>query len=854
MHKKKKRLRPSRRSRVNKQLQASSMDDWKLPDWIKQVQDIVDQGNFETAAEQFTQELIAEHINAASMPTKGFMMVACARLLKRMSQINRAEKLYKQLLELSPENIGILNEIAMLLCEQGKINEAVKYLAKAIKIDPNQPRLWTNLGSNLVRLGQSEKGVKLLQDAVEKMPNDNLIWSNLLFSMHYLPDVDRDAIFEKSRQWASINAPADMQAKTHSNTLDPERKLRIGYISPDFREHSVIYFFEPLLDGHYRDVVELYGYAKVAITDSTTERIKNKFDHYRNVYGLDDKATAELIEKDGIDILVDLAGHAGDTGIYAMAYKPAPIQVTWLGYPDTTGMTQIDYRLTDSIADPEGAEKFHSEKLVYLPDGFLCYSPGDVVPAMSALPFNKKGYITFGSFNNSAKINPFVIELWSRILKQTPNSRLLLKFKAGEDEQVGQIFIKEFEKFGISSDRISISGWLRSPEHLELYNQVDIALDTFPYNGTTTTCQAFLMGLPVISLVGRHHMSRVGLSILTRIGMEFFAASTPDEYVAKAVALAAKPDSLEKIRASMRTRLASSELCNNIGFARSLEQTYRKMWHQYCQSRGVEITADQVNEHHEIKNVDLNSSEPVQDKVPQMPKNKIKSKRGILYIIWGDKQEIENSLERATDSARQHHPELPIHVERLEKGNKITKTKMLEMTPFEETVFLDNDTAVMGRLDFGFEKAAQFGLACTLNGCPFARRYRDKRLTGDMIEYSSGVIFFTEKARPVFDAWNALFPKVDCSALHYKDNKLCVSPAADQASFALAIEQTGFLPFILPHNWNLHPEWNRFFFGPIKIWHGDYKVPESLLNWNENQSDENAVVRSVQMDVAQPSI
>jgi predicted O-linked N-acetylglucosamine transferase (SPINDLY family) len=435
-----------------------------------------------------------------------------------------------------------------------------------------------------MRLGYIDKAIALLRKTVEKLPDSNSMHSRLLLNMHYLPEVNHSSIFEESKRWAQRNLPQSLAKTSHRNTPDPERKLRIGYASPDFRTHSVSYFFEPLLDAHNRDIVEVYGYGNVVHYDSTTDRLKGKFDHYRNIRSLDNKAAAELIENDNIDILVDLAGHSAGSVVYTMAYKPAPIQVAWLGYPDTTGMSQIDYRLTDEIADPVEFKKFYSEELFYLPESFLCYSPGQMMPPVVQSPCLKRKSITFGSFNNSAKINSVVIEMWSRILKSTPDSSLLLKFKSGSDEEIRQIYLDRFAGHGISPDRIATSDWLPSRQHLELYGHVDIALDTFPYNGTTTTCQALLMGVPVITLAGDHHISRVGSSILTCLGLEFFIASTPDEYVAKAVALASNKEALDKIRSSMRTRMAVNPLCNKAKFAENIESAYRQMWRRWCQS------------------------------------------------------------------------------------------------------------------------------------------------------------------------------------------------------------------------------------------------------------------------------
>jgi len=538
-------------------------DAWcdNMPQWLCDARDAVIDGRIDEAAKLLDEQKVEQALSKLDRPSRIFTQFEVALMVRELGDGSRAEKLCKQIIESTPHP-AVYNELATIYEQQGRLNEAIRYLNDAMKMDPNEPRIWSNLAGDLIKLGQVEKGISLLRKAVEKMSDNNLAYSNLLLYMHYLPDPDASVIFEESKRWADRNAPAHLAKTDHRNNPDPDRRLKIGYISPDFRNHSVSYFFEPLLDGHNRDEVELYGYGNVMHYDETTDRLKSKFDHYRNIRPLDDKAVAQLVEDDAIDILVDLAGHSANSRISAMAYKPAPIQVTWLGYPNSTGMSQIDYRLTDSIADPPGSEKFYAEKLLYLPHGFLCYGPGRMMPPVAEPPASRKGCITFGSFNNSSKINPFIVELWARVLKSNEGSCLLLKFKSGGDEEIRNMYLERFEKFGIDRDRIATCGWLQPPAHLELYKEVDIALDTFPYNGTTTTCQALLMGVPVITMVGKSHMSRVGLSILTRVGLEFFAASNPDEYVAKAAALAAKIDALATIRATMRQRMAASALCN----------------------------------------------------------------------------------------------------------------------------------------------------------------------------------------------------------------------------------------------------------------------------------------------------
>jgi len=574
---------PSRPNAAEARKRPLDYDAWKvsMPRWLKEANAAVEDGRIEEATLLLEEKSVQKSLSSQSRSSRIFMMYKVALLVCQIGQVQRAEDLYQDILKINPHP-AIYSELATIYQHSGRLNEAIHYLGMAMEKAPNEPMLWGNLGTSLMRLGQTEKAIELLRKTTEKRPDNNPAYSNLFLYMHCLPEVDQSSVFEESRRWAQRNLPQRLAKTSHRNVPDPERKLRIGYVSPDFRSHSVTYFFEPLLDAHHRDIVEVYGYGNVMHYDATTDRLKNKFDYYRNIRPLDDKAVAELIENDSIDILVDLAGHSANSRIYAMAYKPAPVQVTWLGYPDTTGMSQIDYRLTDEIADPPGSEKFYAEELFYLPEGFLCYGPGEMMPAVAQSPCQTKGSITFGSFNNSTKINSVVIEMWSRILRSTPGSSLLLKFRSGGDDEIREMYVERFAEHGISPDRIATCSWLPPPAHLELYNRVDIALDTFPYNGTTTTCQALLMGVPVISLVGNHHMSRVGRSILSRLGLEFFVASTPDEYVAKAVALASKPDALSKIRSTMRMRMAVSPLCNKDKFAENIEQAYRKMWHRWC--------------------------------------------------------------------------------------------------------------------------------------------------------------------------------------------------------------------------------------------------------------------------------
>nr|MCS5623220.1 hypothetical protein [Candidatus Neomarinimicrobiota bacterium] len=287
-----------------------------------------------------------------------------------------------------------------------------------------------------------------------------------------------------------------------------------------------------------------------------------------------------LIKKDNIDILVDLSGHTEKNRLTMFTYRPAPIQVTWLGYPNTTGLSSIDYRFTDDISDPIGkADKLHSEKLVRLPKGFLCYQGNKSVPINKDPPCLKQGCVTFGSFNNLNKMTPKTIKTWVRILQAVPNSRLLLKSTQLLDPAIKSKYLEVFNQEGISKDRIDLYSWLpEANSHLRLYDHVDIGLDSFPYNGTTTTCEALWMGVPVITMLGDRHVSRVSASILTHIGLKEFIATDIDEYINKAVEYANNTDFLRLIRADLRHNMQNSDLCNAGAFTSNVEQAYQNMY------------------------------------------------------------------------------------------------------------------------------------------------------------------------------------------------------------------------------------------------------------------------------------
>jgi protein O-GlcNAc transferase len=433
--------------------------------------------------------------------------------------------------------------------------------------------------------GDLDAAVTAYRQALTLDPDFADAHSNLLLCLHYRPDVDAAELFAEHQRWGEQHgAPLAAMIATHANARDPKRRLRIGYVSPDFRAHSVSHFIAPVLAHHERRHFEVYCYYNAHQVDATTERLKGLADHWRNIAHLTDAEVAALIGQDGIDILVDLAGHTAHNRLLLFARKPAPIQVTYLGYPDTTGLATIDYRLTDALTDPPGAsERFHTEALVRLSQGFLTYQPSAESPPVNALPTLGGDQITFGSFNNAAKLNTAVIALWAQILRALPHAHLILKAAQLGDADTAERFRQRFAEHAIAPERLQILGAFASEgDHLKAYHGIDIALDPFPYNGTTTTCEALWMGVPVITLAGQTHAGRVGLSVLTQAGLSELITPTPEAYVERAIELAKDLPRLQALRQGLRARLAASALCDAHGFTQALETAYREMWERYC--------------------------------------------------------------------------------------------------------------------------------------------------------------------------------------------------------------------------------------------------------------------------------
>ena len=406
-------------------------------------------------------------------------------------------------------------------------------------------------------------------------------------TLNYTDTLTPDSLFaEHARLGAQLEAmsPSGDMSIRHG---DRGQRLRIGYVSPDFRKHSVAYFLEPLLRAHNKNSVEVFCYAEVLRPDVVTDRFKSLADGWLFTVGMSAENLTRRIREDGINILVDLAGHTAKNRLSVFTCKSAPVQVTWLGYPNTTGLRSIDYRLVDAVTDPHGeADALAVETLVRLPDGFLCYDPPDEAPKPTPPPCANGAAITFGSFNNPAKLSAMTLDAWAAILGQLPNARLLLKGKPFADQVTRELFLDRFAQRGVATKRIELMAWVpNTTSHLAAYQEVDISLDPFPYNGTTTTCEALWMGVPVVALSGNRHASRVGASLLRRLNLDELIARDAGEYVQIAVNLADQRDRLADLRRRLRPRMTASPLCDAPAFARHMEAVYRRMWEIWCAGR-----------------------------------------------------------------------------------------------------------------------------------------------------------------------------------------------------------------------------------------------------------------------------
>jgi len=452
-----------------------------------------------------------------------------------------------------------------------------------LALKPDWADALCNLGRAWKATGRLDEAIACFRRALALEPLCVSAHDNLLNTLHYDPAWDMHSIFAEHVQWNRLHAePLQRLVLPHANERDPMRRLRIGYVSPDFRHHPGGRFILPLLESHDRRQVEVFGYCQLAVPDQLTAKLRSHTDTWRNITALSDQQAAELIRQDRIDILVDLAGHTADNRLLVFARKPAPVQVTYLGYPTTTGLAAIDYRLSDRYLKPDQSDdSYFTEKSICLEGTYWCYEPSLVNQAVNELPALSAKTITLGCLNNFCKVSPAALETWAGLLNKLDDSRLVLHSGHGSHRER---VIRLMADRGIAADRLEIVGRVSPEEYFKTYQRIDIALDPFPFAGGTTTCDALWMGVPVVTLAGRTVVGRAGVSILSNVGLPELIARTPEDYVKIAVDLAGDMPRLAELRSILRRRMEESPLMDKMSYARGIEAAYRAMWRTWCAS------------------------------------------------------------------------------------------------------------------------------------------------------------------------------------------------------------------------------------------------------------------------------
>ncbi len=505
--------------------------------------------------------------------------------LRDLAHFDEAVVCCRRALELRPDFAEAYNNLGNALSELGRVTEATDAYEKALALRPGFTEARNNLGTSYEKTGRLADALACYRAALDARPDYRSAHDNLIIALQYDGCQSPADVFAEHRRWAERHAAAPAgPSPVFANSRDPERRLKVGYVSPDFKLHPIPFFIESVLAAHDRARVHVTCYVDALRPDAVTQRLRSVADEWRDVTGLPDVEAAERVRRDGIDLLVDLAVHAPQNRLSMFARRPAPVLVSYLGYAGTTGVPAIDYRLTDEHVDPPGlTEAFNTEELVRLPHCFCCYRPPSEAPPVGPLPALASGQVTFASLNRLAKITPEVIGLWCRVLKGVPGSRLMLQASGLSDAGVHAAIEAQFARHGVGRDRLLLAGWGSFSDYLNHFQSADVGLDTFPFNGHTTTCHTLWMGMPVVVLAGRTSVARVGVSLLRNLGLDELIAETPDGYVEAACRLAADLGRLRELRAGMRARMTTSPLLDGPGFTRRLETAYREMWRRRCE-------------------------------------------------------------------------------------------------------------------------------------------------------------------------------------------------------------------------------------------------------------------------------
>lgn len=520
----------------------------------------------------------------ALRPDAAFYRTNLGQVLERLGRDDEARAAYEAAIELDPHDAEPLNNLGHLLVRRDRLSEAEACCRAAIELNPDYAEPHTNLGNVLKERGELDDAIASYRRAIALRPDLSPLHSNLLLALHYHSGCSPEDLAREHRQWAERHVlPLASQRRPHDRDRQPDRRLRIGYVSPDFREHAVARFILPVFEQHDRQRVEVYAYSDVARPDAITQRLRARADVWRDVSMLSDPQLADAIRNDEVDILVDLAAHSAGNRLLVFARKPAPVQVTYLAYCSTTGVDAIDYRLTDRFLDPHDADRRHYwERSLYLPDCYWCYSAPALPPSRLPPPDRREGPPTFGCLNNFAKVTGGTLAIWMQLLQRLPDTRLLLYARTGSprDRVRGHL-----QQAGLPEARVAFVDKQPFEDYLQTYREIDVALDPFPFTGGTTTCDALWMGVPVVSLAGRTAVSRGGSTLLSNVALGSLVARSEEQYLDLAAGLMRDRGRLAVMRRELRPCLESSPVMDAPRFSRALETAFRTMWRTWCEQQ-----------------------------------------------------------------------------------------------------------------------------------------------------------------------------------------------------------------------------------------------------------------------------
>jgi protein O-GlcNAc transferase len=527
------------------------------------------------------------HLRAAVALKPDFAEAYCnmGNALQAQGKLDEAIEVYRQAIVLKPDLVEAQNNLAAVLIRLGRMDEAILYCRQALALAPDYAEARHNLGNAFKDQGLLDDAIKNYREALRLKPEYADAQSGLLFCLNYHPDMSAEEIFRAYQEYDSQQCqPLKSAWRAHDNDRNPDRRLRVGYVSPDFRQHSVRLFLEPLLANHDKAQVEVYAYAELFVEDEMSLRYKSYADHWVPTKGMSDEALAERVRRDGIDILVELAGHTADNRLLTFARKPAPVSVSWLGYGYTTGLSAIDYYLTDEACAPLGSEALFAEQPWRIATPAYVYRPASGMGEVGDLPALRRGHITFGTLTRSVRINHRTIRVWSELLKAVPNSLLVIDSFHFKESEMRERLAARFAQHGIERERLEIG--FNSPPW-DVLRGTDIGLDCFPHNSGTTLFETLYMGVPYITLAGRPSVGRLGSSILHGVGHPEWIAENEDEYIARAAELAGEIPRLARVRTALRDEMRACPLMDEPGFARKVEGAYRGMWKAWCERGGA---------------------------------------------------------------------------------------------------------------------------------------------------------------------------------------------------------------------------------------------------------------------------